>query len=74
MLVAGGAWEEVANHRIAASYARRLILSGSLHAGNSRKRRYVITAPPYWNVKQAYEEVVRADESNRTNREPHQIG
>jgi hypothetical protein len=66
--------EEVANHRMAASYGRRLILSCSFHAGKERKGYFVLTVSPYWNANEAHEGFVHVDESNRTNPERHQIG
>jgi hypothetical protein len=47
--------------------------SGQSHnIGILRKRRFVVTAS--WNAKKTYEEIVDADESNRTHPERPQIG
>jgi hypothetical protein len=65
---------EVANHRMAASYARRLILSCLFHAGKQRKRHFVPIVLPYWNANEAHEGIVHVDESNRSHPDRHQIG
>jgi hypothetical protein len=56
-----------------ASFKRRMEgVANHTMSASYAKARFVITAS--WNAKQAYEEIVEANESNRTHSECHQIG